>query len=727
MANYRLRIGFPSGYSLTAAPGSYSLSGQAANLTYSAIVGDVSALESWLYRSTLPGVFRKLRFDTNASVDNFRFVDQVGLQQTPSGQGLNVRRNPTEGIIGDGALELEQLSNGNLASYLWLPFDQTRTTWQFNETGFNRGPGEEFYVQVRVKTNCGGVAGVNGQGRKVFSVTRGTASYTANELVVQDTLYRGIMQMYQGLGPGYGQGTVAYQPFDTPRPGADLDLQPGSDYVAEPAYCSYQAGNYMSQAACATWFNNEWVQYRMHVIPSTNGVSNGTLELEFWKTGMAASKKVISLTNIPMFYDGDKPAGYNHFIAWIYETERTSGPANQKQWYDQIIISRNSIPFDYELTSRPTWWTNAATSEWIAMTGGAADTMSVVDPCPAGTCSYSGVQKQAGAVAGDWVGGVASQDSLLIVAQGGHEAYGGNEVYEFVFSEATPRWYRRTDPSTNAPYGVAYYPDGKPTARHGYNHDCFIPAGTTNGNRWYAPWIQNGWNSDGNSFADGSSWRRDTYTYDPQGTFPNFPGERGYEGSVAYDSVMHKVWAWESPINTAQWRLFSLDVTTKAWTNHGSKFSSGGFDTSDQTAFIDPVRRLMVVCSGSTLWIADLAFPGDPGRVYTVSGLSGNAPGWKREPVSGKWVHWAGGKTLRVITPPSNYRTGDGSTLNPLNASAVYSVGQTITPAGGATPTAPDVTGTYGRFNYIANPRGFAVVNSVSQPVYFFKIPAAGL
>lgn len=301
----------------------------------------VSGLQDWINRSTASGVFRALRFETDASVNNFRFTNGTGLDTSPAGGsvGSYVRRNATEGILGDGALELEQMTNTNMSSYLWVPFDNTKSTWQFNETGYNRGPGQEFYMQVRMKSNCGGSGSTGGGGRKNFSVTRLTSSYTFNELVVQDTNYRGVLQMYSGFRDG-----VAYNPINEAVAPSDFNFQPGSLYATAPAYCSYQAGDYMNQAACATYFNNEWVTYLLHVIPSDDGVANGTVELFIWKPGMTDYVRVIRQTSFEMNYDSDKPDGYNAAILWIYETGRTAGPSNQKQWYDQLILSTNFIP-----------------------------------------------------------------------------------------------------------------------------------------------------------------------------------------------------------------------------------------------------------------------------------------------------------------------------------------------------------------------------------------------
>lgn len=372
-------------------------------------------------------------------------------------------------------------------------------------------------------------------------------------------------------------------------------------------------------------------------------------------------------------------------------------------------------------SSDPAWYTAANTSEWLALTGGAADTLSAVNPCPGGGCPYSGVEGQPGVI-DDWCGAVASPHSLIIAAQGGHLGYAGNEVYEFVFNVASPRWYRRVDPSTSVQQEVAYYSDGKPTSRHGYAHECYIGSGT-NGNRWFSHHASAVYGNGGTHLGKPASWQIDTASYDAQGTFNDYTGVTAYDNFCAYDSATHKVWVQEGPGGQADWTLHSLDVATGVWSTHGN---SGPLqDGANMAAFVDPVRRVLVGQAGTSLYIRDLAFPNDVGRAYTVSGLSGNAIAY--EPVSGKWVQWDGGKTLRVITPPSNYRTGDGSTSNGLNASASYSVSATISPSGGATPTVANSNGTYGRFAYIAQPHGFCVVNATNQSMYFFKIPAGGI
>lgn len=682
--------------------------------------GVESSQESWYYRSTMAGVFRGMRFPSAANVNAFRFSDGIGHDPnpTPGSVGSYVRWNSSEGIFGDGALELEQLSGGNMNSYLWLPFDANYDVYTETESGYNLGPGQEFYFQWAAKTNCGGQSSTGGGGRKFASVSRLTNSYTFNELVLQDTLYRGIVQMYQGRN---ASGT-SYAPIDEPEAGGDFDLQPGSTYAIAPAYCSYQAGNYPNQAACVNWHNNQWVWYLLRVIPSDDGVANGTVELSFWMPGMVGYKKIISRTSFAMVYDADKPDGYNAALFWIYETGRTSGPAGQMQWYDQAILSRAYIPPPNELPTKPTWYVNMTDLTWAEMSAGSTPRMADVDPCPANNCTYTATEGQNGVV-DDWCGAVVTPNAMLVLQQGGHFGYAGNEGYKYTADVPTPGWARPLNPSTSVQEGVPYYADGRPTSVHGYNHSCFIGPGV-NGNRYFAHAQINVFDDVGGvNFPDASSWVLDAADYEARDTYPDFPGNLAYESFCDYDRAHHRVWIQEGLAGGTSWRLFSLDAATRTYTTHGAW--PAGYTPGNIAAMVDPVRRLLVGINGSTLNIRDLARPGDAGVAYTVTGLS--CQGIKYEPRSGKWVCWNGGKDVKVITPPSNYRTGSGGLTNPLNSSATYSVGQTLSPVGGATPTAANANGTYGRFNLLLEPFCLIAVNSVDQNVYIFKLPAIGL
>lgn len=315
------------------AAGTYTVNGRADD-------GRTEAAADWLARANGSGVVWAQLFETATAVDSYRFTNGVGLDRTPAAGtvGSYVRWNATDGIMGKGCLELEQLANGNMNSYWCRPFDPSLTTWQSSAPGVTKGAGQGFYVQLRMKTNCAGVAGTNGQGRKAFSVSRTENSYTFQEVVAQDTYYRGVFQMYQGYG-----ANSTYEPLDTAMPGADFNFQPGSAYATSPGYCSYQQVGAGNRANCWTWGSSEWITYLLHVIPGNDGSSNQTVEVWAWKAGMPGYVKIIERTNLTQRYDADKSAAYNAVILWIYETNRIGGPANQKQWYDQVIFSTNFI------------------------------------------------------------------------------------------------------------------------------------------------------------------------------------------------------------------------------------------------------------------------------------------------------------------------------------------------------------------------------------------------
>jgi hypothetical protein len=81
----------------------------------------------------------------------------------------------------------------------------------------------------------------------------------------------------------------------------------------------------------------------MYVLPATDQQSNGHVTMWVWKPGMSGYVKVMDKPNLYMRYDTDKTFGFNAALLWIYETGRTAGPSNQKQWYDQVILSTQPI------------------------------------------------------------------------------------------------------------------------------------------------------------------------------------------------------------------------------------------------------------------------------------------------------------------------------------------------------------------------------------------------
>jgi hypothetical protein len=382
----------------------------------------------------------------------------------------------------------------------------------------------------------------------------------------------------------------------------------------------------------------------------------------------------------------------------------------------------NSFSVTIATTSDPAWYTAQAVSQWKQMSFGIADTLSAIGG-------------QFDSIA-SWNSAVGTPDSLIIAAAGGHTGSSdtsNNLVGEYTLNVASPRWVLRVPTSTSAqqsfsiPAEHPYYNDGKPAARHQYYTVGYIPtlSGSANGDRMFLPWGFALY-GDGNGHTKvAASYSRVNGTYDPQNFFPDWATDtdirNDFNGGTVFDPVTEKVYVSAGAGGFFDLRTF--DPRTKTYAALSTQSSSG---TGGYTSYmIDPVRRVLVAITGSTMYVTDLLAPTTM-RTYTVSGLSSEGIGFAYEPTSGKWATWNGGAAIRVINVPANYRTGDGSTSNPLNASAVYTV-TTITPSGGATPTAAAANGTFGRFRYIANPKGFIVVNDNTQTPYFYKIPSTGL
>jgi hypothetical protein len=277
-------------------------------------------------------------FESDADVSNWRFTNGVGWDPTPAGgsTGSYVRRLAGGGIMGNGCLELEQMTGGNMSSYWQRCFDPAISNWQSNCPNGQRFAHQPFYVQLRFKTNCEGVqGGVGGGGRKLWSVSRMENSYTFQEQVIQDTNYKGVIQGYQGKGDA-----STYQPYEVAAGGSDFNLQPGSQYSPNGGYCSYQL--IADGIRTDSWMSgiNVWTTYLMYVEPADHGQSNGRVTVWAHREGMSDYVRIINKLSFYMEYDGDKAAAFNAFLAWMYETGRTSGLAGLKQWYDQIIYSR---------------------------------------------------------------------------------------------------------------------------------------------------------------------------------------------------------------------------------------------------------------------------------------------------------------------------------------------------------------------------------------------------
>ena len=353
---------------------------------------------------------------------------------------------------------------------------------------------------------------------------------------------------------------------------------------------------------------------------------------------------------------------------------------------------------------------NLAKFEWHVFP---SSKMSVVDPCPSGTCSYSGVNKQAGAISA-WSGGAYdTKRDRLMVWGGGHNNYGGNEVYAFDLAAGT--WSRLTEPH---PVDAADRSDGiaGSTNTSGYYHDGTPASYHTSNALTYAANVDSLFSLSGGSFG-GNAVRRfqadsldlATNAWKTDWTTP--PNLGNPRAMAAYDSVNGSIWYHAAETGARLAELTGLAGGVGTWTLYGPATGV----TLYATPAIDTLRHRMVSIGGSAgrqMFAWDLNNPAAARTIPVTSGDAGGialesvgGTGFIYDPIGDQFIAWDGGATL--------YRLDPATWVWSVLANAA---GNTVT------PTAKSPLGTYGRFRYVPSAHGLVVVNATNENVYFYKL-----
>ncbi len=290
-------------------------------------------------------------------------------------------------------------------------------------------------------------------------------------------------------------------------------------------------------------------------------------------------------------------------------------------------------------------------------------------------------------------GGAAADTSRnrLIVWGGGHNDYYGNELYALDLTTKAMR--RLTDPSPigSASRCLGTLPDGNPASRHTY------------GNLVYMPHVDRMFAFGGAHACINGGFVNDTWTFDfstnrwhlmnPAGPLPVY----GVTAS-AYDPVTQKVFIHDT------YGFSSYDFATNRYTRHIADFSTD----YHLTAAIDPARRKFVLL-GDGVQVIDLdTFA--TSRLATTNApafvTSRQSPGIAFDPVANRIVAWHGGNSVYALD---------------LATAAWTQV------AAGIGPNVPaPQQGTYGRWSYFPQYGVFALVNSIDQNAFVFRVGPAG-
>ena len=291
--------------------------------------------------------------------------------------------------------------------------------------------------------------------------------------------------------------------------------------------------------------------------------------------------------------------------------------------------------------------------------------------------------------------------NCLLVTGGGHNDYGGNEVYKFCLNDL--RWTRLTDPTVFPNRAPAHQnSDGSPISRHTYGglaylaaHDRFFVFDGSPDERAGSCGLPGTWTLDlaardsAGSYSP-SQWELRTMENEPKHSCGT---------AAAYDVNSGNV------IVKSQLATHSYNFSSNRW----SQIGSSGRRNDYVSLAIDPGRRMLVeVGKGVTaLWSMDKGFTG--GEVSTSGATSFQSflnPGLAYDLASDLIVGWSGGTTVYTLDVDNRVWTAVApAATNAANPGSVSTSG-----------------GVYGRFNYSPTYNVYMYVDLVFDNVFLYRL-----
>jgi len=340
----------------------------------------------------------------------------------------------------------------------------------------------------------------------------------------------------------------------------------------------------------------------------------------------------------------------------------------------------------------PSWLENKSLNQWIEIpnTSGAG-----------------------GAAVDAWGSLVLRDDTneLFILASGGHGDSADNRVVSIRLTDDSPQWVLRNAPSPPSAvvFNVPYYTDGKPSSRHNYQHNHWVPgvhrlmmigARAVAGSAW--------------DYETVDGFNPDTNTWDPAGTWPTMPAGTGF--GTYRERNSNFVWTTG---------LSRLDVTTG---QVSSPITHSSGDSVRWPVSQDSVRNQLFSLQygdsqgySANLGVVASRIPLEGNTQYKVTFNPSAAltqfladapayPAMDYDSVNDQFLfydgHGTGAGRIFVIKPNSG-NTWDMSIL-PLAAGSA------------APPPVPDA-GVNGRFLYVPALKGFVLLPSGASNLWFIR------
>lgn len=385
----------------------------------------------------------------------------------------------------------------------------------------------------------------------------------------------------------------------------------------------------------------------------------------------------------------------------------------------------------------PAWLASQSVGTWVEVP--ATNTIKDIDP--SGSATYNPVYPSAP----EWGGGTSLRNIMsawcsgamnpatgdIYAWGGGHADYGGNEPYKLNVYSSAPTWQMlhppsgsigfpitdgalSSDPAIIAASATGLYSDGRPRPTHTYNSILYVPGkGLSVMDLFYVYPHVNG-PQKAYRFNEGSNdWQLLC-------DYTALSGANSAGGGTCYDSFRNCVWI----LGGGAFNMVKVDCATGIATRHGTIDNHAQspllhydseldlvyiVSTSNSGGWLDYPSRMSVFDPSTNLFHVT---PSYTGSLPESLAITSHAVGWDQE--SKRLLLWNYGGTRTLI----------GTLARPSNPRTTAWTAGTLTLSGSnaVTPSAPQVNGTFQRFNYVPKLGGCLLINAYDQKPYFFKM-----
>lgn len=405
-----------------------------------------------------------------------------------------------------------------------------------------------------------------------------------------------------------------------------------------------------------------------------------------------------------------------------------ANPDNYAVASGQPVYAGRSAPAGF-----PSWISSMAVDTWALVPG---STMAAVNPknnaamnpVYPGSPEWYAVGQSA--IVGAWNSAAINPiTGDVYVWGGGHADYGGNEVYKQSLMSATPNWQvmrapsgsignRITDGAIGADSTSGVYSDGRPRPTHTYNSLVYVPGKGMAVTNLYYVYANLGGPGKAVYFSDATNDWALLSDYTALGD-ANAKG-----GGCCYDSLRNCVWL----LGQGAYNMVKIDCATGVATRYGAVGNHSincllKYDTTNDLVYIlgsTDVGQAVDYPSNLTAF--------DPvTNLFHVIPTSGSLPAGLSQYVNTTSAGWDDAAGVFYLWGDQTSRAGIGTITRPAGnpRTATWTKGsRTLSAANAITPTAPQVAGTFGRFDYVPALGGCFLLNAVDQQTYFYKIKA---